>query len=163
MIAPGCREKREVAAISRCGEAIAARSTALSPVCAMGFTSPPVAPCPRSRICTQAGHFRPGVRVDDAFLVQLILSFRLACPDLPLVLSTRESPRFRDGMAGLGICRMSVASRTTVGGYAHAPPEDEATQFEVTDTRDVTSVCAALRNKGLEPVFKNWDATFRTP
>jgi 2-iminoacetate synthase len=81
-------------------------------------------------------------------------------PDAPLVLSTRETSGFRDGMAGVGISKMSVASRTTVGGYsAHAASPDG--QFHVSDGRDVEIFCTALRAKGLEPVFKSWDRVFR--
>ncbi len=82
-------------------------------------------------------------------------------PDVPLVLSTREHPAFRDGMAGVGISRMSAASRTTVGGYIHEDV-DTSGQFSVSDTRDVVKFCQMLESKGLDPVFKNWDAVFQT-
>ena len=55
---------------------------------------------------------------------------------------------------------MSVASRTTVGGY-DLETVPSGGQFEVNDHRDVESFCAALRAKGLQPVFKNWDAAYR--
>ncbi len=112
------------------------------------------------RLCPEVGDFAPAHAVDDRLLAQLIFAFRICMPDVPLVLSTREEPAFRDGLAGIGISRMSVASRTTVGGYGHATPAD-AGQFDVRDTRDVGSFCAALRAAGLEPVFKNWDASFQ--
>ena len=77
------------------------------------------------------------------------------------MLSTREKPSFRDNMAGIGISRMSIASRTTVGGYAKQSELSKARQFDVGDTRDVATFYRALRGKGLEPVFKNWDAVFQ--
>ncbi len=98
--------------------------------------------------------------VSDRQLVRLILAFRLSLPGVSLVLSTRESPVLRDGLAGIGINRMSVASRTTVGGYHEAAPGDYG-QFAVHDQRDVETFCRMLRAKGLEPVFKNWDAAFQ--
>ena len=64
----------------------------------------------------------------------------------------------RDGLAGLGINRMSVASRTTVGGYHH--DSETGGQFDIHDTRDVKTFCEALKKKGLEAVFKDWDAVF---
>jgi len=76
------------------------------------------------------------------------------------VLSTRESVRFRDGMAGVGISKMSVASKTSVGGYASGAVPSSG-QFEVNDDRDVPAFCAMLRARGLQPVFKNWDAAYR--
>ena len=111
------------------------------------------------RICHEVGDFKPAHVVSDRQLAQYVLAFRICLPDVPLVLSTRESPAFRDGMAGIGISRMSVASRTTVGGYADGEAEDRG-QFDVLDTRDVNEFCRALRTKGLEPVFKNWDPVF---
>ena len=63
-------------------------------------------------------------------------------------------------MAGIGINKMSVASRTTVGGYDNGHAEDEG-QFEIDDGRDVVTFCTMLRAHQLEPVFKNWDAVFR--
>ncbi len=112
------------------------------------------------RICHEVGAFAPSHAVSDQQLVQFILAFRLCLPDVPLVLSTREAPAFRDGMAGIGISRMSVASRTTVGGYGQVDAED-CGQFDVQDLRDVGPFCDAMRSRGLEPVFKNWDAVFQ--
>ena len=112
------------------------------------------------RICVQEGGYVPPHPIGERFLAQIVFAFRICLPDAPLVLSTREGPAFRDGMAGIGISKMSVASRTTVGGYrAHSASPDG--QFHVNDGRDVRSFCDALRRKGLEPVFKNWDAAFR--
>jgi len=114
------------------------------------------------RIRPQEGSFQPAYVVNDRFLARMIMAFRTAMPDIDLVLSTRESSNFRDGMAGLGITRMSIASRTTVGGYVEAETAG-ACQFEVSDDRSAEEFCAALRAKNLEPVFKNWDAAYNNP
>lgn len=112
------------------------------------------------RIRPEAGKFDAPYPVSDAYLAQIVFAFRLCLPDVPLVLSTREAAPFRDGMAGVGVNRMSAASQTTVGGYAgHA--QGEARQFAVSDTRNVVEFSQALRRRGLEPVFKNWDAVFQ--
>jgi len=66
---------------------------------------------------------------------------------------------FRDGMAGLGINKMSVASKTTVGGYGDTGSDEG--QFDVNDNRNVTTFCEMLRQHELEPVFKNWDQAYR--
>ena len=112
------------------------------------------------RLRPQAGNFRGEFPVDEAWLARLVFAFRIVLPDVPLLLSTRERPEFRDGMAGLGISKMSAGSRTTVGGYGEAEPTTEG-QFEVSDQRSVPDVCAMLRTRGLMPVFKNWDSVFR--
>ena len=113
------------------------------------------------RLRPEAGGFQPPYLVSDTLLAQIIFAFRICLPETPLVLSTRESSALRDGLAGVGINRMSVASRTTVGGYANAPA-DASRQFAIPDERDIITFCAALRQRGLDPVFKNWDAAYRT-
>ena len=112
------------------------------------------------RLCSETGGFAPDHPVDDRLLARIIFAFRICMPDIPLVLSTREKPSFRDGMAGVGISRMSVASRTTVGGYRDNTSATTG-QFDVNDERDVLAFCRALRRNGLDPVFKNWDSVFR--
>lgn len=112
------------------------------------------------RLRPEAGGFKTEHPVSDELLAQMIFAFRLALPENHLVLSTREPAKLRDGLAGLGISKMSVASRTTVGGYDHAAAGSVG-QFAVNDARSVEDFCAALCAAGLEPVFKNWDASYR--
>ena len=112
------------------------------------------------RLRPEAGGFSAPHPIDDRLLAQIIFAFRICLPETTLVLSTREAPAFRDGLAGVGINRMSAGSRTTVGGYAGSV-EDEG-QFAVSDSRDVTTFSAMLRSRGLDPIFKNWDAAYRT-
>ncbi len=114
------------------------------------------------RIRPETGGFQPPHPVNDRMLVQIILALRIYLPDVPLVLSTRESSAFRDQLAGLGITKMSVASRTTVGGYQPCGAAGTATgQFQVNDNRDMPSFLAAMHKKGLWPVLKNSDAVYR--
>lgn len=61
-------------------------------------------------------------------------------------------------MATLGVTTMSAASRTEPGGYATHP--DALEQFEVTDPRSADEVVDALRQAGVEPVWKDWDGSF---
>jgi 2-iminoacetate synthase len=112
------------------------------------------------RLRPEPGAFQPIHPVDQRLLAQIIFAFRICLPDVPLVLSTREAPAFRNGMAGVGISKMSVASRTTVGGYAAEQTADNG-QFQTADTRDIAAFCGMLRNQHLEPVFKDWDAVYR--
>ncbi|MEI6846516.1 MAG: 2-iminoacetate synthase ThiH [Chlorobiaceae bacterium] len=114
------------------------------------------------RMRPQTGSYEPPFPVDNYLLARMIFAFRIALPDVELVLSTRESAAYRDGMVGLGITRMSIASRTTVGGYDDAN-NDEKGQFDVFDNRTVEEFCTALRKKNIEPVFKNWEPVFNGP
>jgi len=110
------------------------------------------------RIRQAAGNFHASETITDSQLAQAVFALRMIMPDADLVLSTRENQTFRNGMAGLGITRMSAGSRTNPGGYS---TEDNALeQFAVDDQRSASEVAAMLDNKGLEPVWKDFDRFF---
>ncbi len=134
---------------------------------------------PRLRPC--AGEFQPLTHMSDREMVQLICAFRLAFPDVGLVLSTREPARLRDGLIPLGITLMSAGSHTEPGGYTGAGTEKlhhtergrivetlpatagvgarKATeQFNIADSRSAHEVAEAIRRLGYDPVWKDWDA-----
>jgi len=110
------------------------------------------------RLCPAAGAYQPAFPVSDRNLVQLLLALRLFLPDAGMVLSTRESPTFRDHLVSLGVTSMSAGSRTDPGGYTHTG-EAEA-QFEIADDRPPHVVADVIRAKGYEPVWKDWDPAF---
>lgn len=135
---------------------------------------------PRLRPC--AGEFQPPTHMSDREMAQLVCAFRLMFPDVGLVLSTRESPRLRDGLVPLGITLMSAGSHTEPGGYtgagrtklhhtkggrivelgasewAAAGEQAQATgQFDIADERSPREVADTLRRLGYEPVWKDWD------
>ncbi|NOY82324.1 MAG: 2-iminoacetate synthase ThiH [Kiritimatiellaeota bacterium] len=110
------------------------------------------------RMRAAAGGVPPAFPVGDAELVQIICAHRLFLPDAGLVMSTRERGAFRDRLALLGITRMSAGSRTMPGGYAAATDSEE--QFEVLDHRSLREVMEAMACLGLDPVRKDWDATY---
>lgn len=110
---------------------------------------------PRMRPC--AGGIKPASFLSEPQLVQLICAFRLLAPDVELSLSTRESAFFRDHMIPIAINSVSAGSKTQPGGYADdAPPELE--QFEPHDNRSAQQVAQAIRDAGLQPVWKDWDS-----
>ena len=112
------------------------------------------------RLRPAAGDFTPLVEVGERNLTQLIFAMRIFDEDAGIVLSTREDPRYRDGMVGLGPTRYSAGSCTTPGGYAD--PHLGGEQFAVGDHRSIGEVCAAIRQKGFDPVRKDWDAVFQS-
>lgn len=112
------------------------------------------------RLRPAAGGFQPPHPVSDRQLAQMICALRLALPDAGLVLSTRESKEFRDNMAGIGITRMSAGSRTSPGGYLDEQGQDAGEQFSVHDGRSVAEVAAAMRGRGYDAVWKDWDRGF---
>jgi 2-iminoacetate synthase len=110
------------------------------------------------RLRPEAGGRRAARPVSDRELAQFVFAFRIAFPRIHLVLSTRESSLMRDNLAGVGISKMSVGSRTTVGGYER--PYGDARQFELADERTREQFCRALGERGLMGVYKNWDTAF---
>jgi len=134
------------------------------------------------RMRPAAGGFVPQPEhvLNDARLVQLIAAFRVTFPTVGIVLSTREPAALRDSLAPLGITTMSAGSHTEPGGYtgegsddlhrtvkgrrieldADEPKSSCATgQFDIADERSPAEVAARLLELGLEPVWKDWDAS----
>nr|MBF0223787.1 2-iminoacetate synthase ThiH [Desulfobulbaceae bacterium] len=107
------------------------------------------------RLRPAEGNFTPLAPVNESDLSQLIFALRIFDHDVGLLLSTREEARYRNGMLGLGPTRYSAGSCTAPGGYAN--PDIAGEQFEVDDNRSIIEVCTAIRNKGFDPVRKDWD------
>jgi len=138
------------------------------------------------RIRPCAGEFQALTHISDRELAQLICAIRIMFPDVGIVLSTRETPKLRDGLIPLGVTMMSAGARTEPGGYTGAgkenihhtergkivelasgasewaPQENHPTnatgQFQIADERSPGDVAAMIRKLGYEPVWKDWDA-----
>jgi 2-iminoacetate synthase len=111
------------------------------------------------RIRKAEGAFTPENIVTDINLVQSMLALRLFLNDVGLVISTREPAHFRDKILPLGVTQMSAGSKTDPGGYA-LHEKESGEQFEVEDKRSVSEFTKMLREKGYDPVMKDWDISF---
>jgi 2-iminoacetate synthase len=111
------------------------------------------------RLRPAAGEFQPLSIVTERDLSHLIFALRIFDPDAGIILSTREEARYRNGMVGLGPTRYSAGSCTAPGGYSN--PEITGEQFTIGDHRSVDEVCAVIRQKGFDPVRKDWDSGFQ--
>ncbi len=96
--------------------------------------------------------------IDDRTLTHILVAMRLFIGEMGLVLSTRESPDLRDALIPLGVTQMSAGSSTRPGGYSGGLPMGD--QFEVVDMRSPAQVARALRDRGYDPVWKDWDRGF---
>jgi 2-iminoacetate synthase len=112
------------------------------------------------RLRPAAGSFQPPYPVSDLNFVQLLTALRLFLPDTGFTLSTREPADFRDHLIMLGITSMSAGSKTDPGGYTHPQENGAEAQFEIADHRDPETVAEVIRQKGYEPVWKDWDEAF---
>ncbi|MGS0674574.1 2-iminoacetate synthase ThiH [Shewanella sp. 125m-1] len=108
---------------------------------------------PRLRPCT--GGVSPKVELTDKGLVQMICAFRLFNQQLEISLSTRETPKLRDNLFGLGVTNVSAGSSTQPGGYVE--PNTELDQFEISDARTPQAVANAMLQRGVNPVWKDWE------
>jgi len=151
--------------------ALAAHLLHLQRVC---WTSQITVSLPRLR--PAAGSFEPRFPFEDRDLTQLLCALRVTFPQIGIILSTREPAPLRDALAPLGVTMMSAGSHTEPGGYTGQGADQlhqtvkgkkvEATcggtsateQFAISDERTPSEVAAMLRGRGLEPVWKDWDA-----
>jgi 2-iminoacetate synthase len=111
------------------------------------------------RLQPAAGGYRPTSPVSDGDFVQMVCALRLMFPDVAITLSTRESPRLRDALVGLGVTHMSAGSSTEPGGYAE--PGGAEPQFAISDERTPAEVATSLREAGYEAVWKDWERVDR--
>jgi 2-iminoacetate synthase len=131
------------------------------------------------RLRPAAGDFEPPHPLGDREFVQLLCALRICFPQAGIVLSTRESAGFRDGLIPLGVTMMSAGSHTEPGGYTGAGREGlhqtvrgrrvalesgdlgraggATGQFEISDSRPAAEMANALRRQGYEAVWKDWD------
>ncbi len=101
--------------------------------------------------------FQPNSIVAERDLLHMMTSYRLMSEDVEISLSTRERPHFRDNTLQLGVTTISVGSKTAPGGYSGTKEEtEELEQFSVNDDRSIEDIVAAVRSKGMEPVWKDW-------
>jgi 2-iminoacetate synthase len=128
------------------------------------------------RLRPAAGSFEPRFPFEDRDLTQMICALRVTFPQVGIILSTREPAPLRDALAPLGVTMMSAGSHTEPGGYTGQGADQlhqtvrgkkvESTcgstsateQFAISDERTPAEVAAMLRQRGLEPVWKDWDA-----
>ena len=131
------------------------------------------------RLRPAAGGFQPRHQLPDREFIQLVCALRI-------VLSTRESPALRDAVLDHGITMMSAGSQTDPGGYTGQGRDDlhltvrgrrvdpgsagcggcdgaAAEQFEIADERSASEIASLLRSHGLDPVWKDWEASILNP
>ena len=110
------------------------------------------------RLRPAEGMIEPNFVMDDKDLTQLICAYRIWNPDLEISISTRENEKFRDNIIPLGTTTMSAGSKTNPGGYSVDKKSLE--QFETNDDRSALEISTIIRQKGYEPVWKDWDKSF---
>lgn len=114
----------------------------------IGFSFPRIRPC--------VGGYNDLQEVSDKELVRAIVAMRIMFPNCSLNISTREREGFRDNLIPLGINKISAGVTTSIGGHTMDKEEAGEVQFDISDGRDENQIKDMLRNKGYEPIFKDW-------
>lgn len=116
------------------------------------------------RMRPHAGVFDRVFPVSDRDLVQYITALRLFLPAAGITVSSRERAFLRDRLIELGVTRVSAGVSTAVGGHAVATATEhsggdapDVGQFDISDSRSVDEMAAAIRARGYQPVFKHWE------
>jgi len=98
--------------------------------------------------------------VSDAHFKQLVAVLRLSVPYTGMILTTRESPVFRNEILNAGISQVSAGSSTGVGGYASSIKLERGTdsdaklvQFEPEDHRSPMEILKGLLKDGYIPSY----------
>ena len=94
-------------------------------------------------------------RVDDIMFVKILCLTRKLFPRVGINLSTRETALLRDRLIGLCATRISVGSRTSVGGYL-ADSAERDPQFDVADDRSAAEIIQNLKDHHMDPVLTDW-------
>jgi len=89
--------------------------------------------------------------ISDLDFMKIVAIFRLAVPYTGIILSTRESPNLRDKLLDLGVSQISAGSSTSPGGYKEK--ESHASQFELSDHRNLIQIIEVICDKGYIPSF----------
>ncbi len=111
--------------------------------------------CPR--LCPVANQAQAGGPVPhEAELLQVILAYRLLLPFAGITISTRERAHFRDHVIGIAATKISAGVSTGIGGHQECKQEIGDDQFEIADTRSVSEVYSAIKERGLQPVMNDY-------
>lgn len=108
---------------------------------------------PRLRPCSS--HREDDTAVGERDLLQVAMAYRLFMPFAGETISTRELPRFRDGIVNICATKISAGTSVRIGGHSDVKDQGDG-QFDLSDTRGVEEVRAALRDMGLQPVFNDY-------
>ena len=92
--------------------------------------------------------------ISDDIFAKLCALIRVSVPYTGMIISTRETQEVREKVLPLGVSQISGASKTSVGGYAEAEPEEEnSEQFDVSDNRTLDEIVHWLMKLGHIPSF----------
>lgn len=120
--------------------------------------------CPRLRPIVNNGTISP-LDVHERQLCQILCAYRIYLPFAGIVVSSRETARFRNGIVGIAATKVSAGVSTGIGDheekYARSGEGESAggegdEQFEIADARSFGQMYAALEEQGMQPVLNDY-------
>lgn len=116
--------------------------------------------CPRLRPIVNNDKINPK-NVHEQQLCQILCAYRIFLPFAGITVSSREVPRFRDGIINIAATKISAGVSTGIGdheekykGKKSGDAGDE--QFEIADTRSFSEIYDAIKKQGLQPVLNDY-------
>jgi 2-iminoacetate synthase len=116
--------------------------------------------CPRLRPIINNEKINPQ-DVHEKQLVQILCAYRIFLPYVGIVVSSRETAAFRNGIVKIAATKVSAGVSTGIGdheskytGKAKKDAGDE--QFEIADTRSLKQMYADVAAEGLQPVLNDY-------
>ncbi len=104
---------------------------------------------PRLRHAEGAALASPPFPIDDQAFMKIVAVYRLSVPYAGVVVTTREPAPIRDIALLMGASQISAGSSTEPGGYSAG--HKSATQFDVSDLRELSEMVGVIAGKGLLP------------
>jgi 2-iminoacetate synthase len=116
--------------------------------------------CPRLRPIINNDKINP-LDVSEKVLCQILCAYRIFLPYVGIVVSSRETGRFRNGIAKICATKVSAGVSTGIGdheskyeGWDDKDAGDE--QFEIADTRSLKGMYHDMSEEGLQPVLNDY-------
>lgn len=117
--------------------------------------------CPRLRPIINNDKINP-LDVHEKQLCQIICAYRIFLPFVGIMVSSRESASFRDGIVKIAATKVSAGVSTGIGdhdskynGKENEEPQGDE-QFEINDSRSLDKMYQDIAEEGLQPVLNDY-------
>ena len=95
--------------------------------------------------------------VDERKLTQIICAYRLFIPYACIVVSSRESARYRNAIMKIAATKVSASVCVGIGGHLENDGSEMGDeQFEITDGRSFDQMYSDIKGMGLQPVTSEY-------
>ncbi len=127
--------------------------------------------CPRLRPIINNDKINPR-DVHEKELCQVLCAYRIFLPFANITVSSREQASFRDGIINICATKVSAGVSTGIGDHKakyeknnseqavnvvnNATNDAGDEQFEISDSRSLDEIYAAIKNQGLQPVLNEY-------